>query len=454
MPRPLQPDLSGGPGQPQRRLQHCLSEFHASLTDHRPLGIAVSGGSDSLGLLCGLASILPPQKLVVLTVDHGLRPGSADEARRVKSLCRRLGVRHETLRWESGQPATGLQAAARAARYRLLAEASARLGLAAMLTAHTRDDQNETLTMRRARSSSDTAPGLAGIPPATLFDGRMWVLRPLLGIHRAEIRAFLRGAGVDWIEDPSNADLRFERVRVRSILGEAAAAAADPVNSGIAVARLELAGGAADFIDASCHFDAKDLVRVRISPDDAADVVASALEALIGLCGGASRTLDRRGKATLAGFLNSVASDGGNRTVSLGRTLIRRQGALLTLWREHRGIGKLDLPPGARGIWDGRYRVRNLSGKSHLSVSGDGSLQVSPSFSRDPDGTLPGWTVRDGVLGGFVCERLIGRSSHILPVHELPLAQALGRLARLKPLPSCPIVSLAGNPALLAVNLR
>ena len=213
----MMPDPSGGPAHKPPSLPQCLSEFLAGLTDHRPLGVAVSGGSDSLGLLFGLAALVPAVKLVALTVDHGLRPGSADEARWVKSRCRRLGIRHETLKWDSGQPATGLQAAARAARYRLMAEASARLGLSAVLTAHTRDDQSETLVMRRARSASEDAPGLAGIPPATLFEGRMWVLRPLIGLPRSTIRDFLGEKGVaDWIEDPSNSDPRFERVRVRT----------------------------------------------------------------------------------------------------------------------------------------------------------------------------------------------------------------------------------------------
>ena len=179
--------------------KNCLSRFCAELTDHRPLGIAVSGGSDSLGLLYGLAAILPPRKLVGLTVDHGLRSGSADEARRVKALCRRLGVRHETLNWQGPRPSSGVQAAARQARYRLLGDALARIGLAAVLTAHSRDDQLETLEMRRARSLSETATGLAGIPPASLFDGRLWVLRPLLGLPREGIRDVLREAGIAWI---------------------------------------------------------------------------------------------------------------------------------------------------------------------------------------------------------------------------------------------------------------
>lgn len=451
----MMPDPSGGPAQTPQQCLQCLREFLAGLTSPRPLGIAVSGGSDSLGLLYGLAALLPATRLVALTVDHGLRPGSADEARWVKSRCRRLGIRHETLRWESGQPATGVQAAARAARYRLMVEASARLGLGAVLTAHTRDDQNETLAMRRVRSSSDDAPGLAGIPPATLFDGRMWVLRPLLGLPRAAIRDFLRERGVgDWIEDPSNTDPRFERVRVRTRLSEEGAAVADPDAGRIAVARYQLACRVADFVDANCLVDVSGLVRMRFGPDDAADVTVAALEALIDLCGGAPRPIDRRGKATLAEFMRSFSADGNGQAISLGRTLIRRRGGCLTLRREGRGIADLTLAPGACGVWDRRFRVHNLSSKSVLKVSGGGNGGFMPCFSREA-GIFPAdLGMEDGVVGGFVCQPLAGRSSHILTVQQLPVAQALARLAKLKPFAKCPWANSLDIPALTAMKVQ
>jgi len=451
----MKPDRSGGSTQTRHQFQQCLSEFYTSLTDDRPLGVAVSGGSDSLGLLYGLATLVPPQKLVALTVDHGLRPASADEARWVKSRCRRLGIRHETLKWESGQPATGLQAAARAARYRLLVDVSARLGLAAVLTAHTRDDQNETLAMRRARSSSDHAPGLAGIPPATLFEGRMWVLRPLLGLDRTEIRDFLRSKDiVDWIEDPSNSDLRFERVRVRTRLRDEGSPPACPDGSNIAIARFQLASKAADFINSHCHVDANGLAWMQYSQDDAADVATAALEALIDWCGGALRPLDRRGKATLAEFLTADASGDGGRTISLGRTLIRCRGSFLTVRRECRDIPKLVLGPGASGVWDRRFRVHNLSNGSLLTVSGGGDGGVLPFFSRGRDRLSVDLAMEDGVVGGFVCQPLPGRSSHILPVHQLPLAQAVARLAKLKRFPECPWGNSLDIPALTAMKVQ
>ncbi len=455
MLRPVKPGGPDGSAQEPQHVQDCLSNFHASLTDRRPLGVAVSGGSDSLGLLYGLASLLPPEKLVALTVDHGLRQASADEARWVKAQCRRLGIRHGTLKWEGCKPASGVQAAARAARYRLLVDASARLGLAAVLTAHTRDDQNETVMMRRARSSSEDAPGLAGIPAATLFDGRMWVLRPMLGLCRETVRTFLRNQGVcDWIEDPSNADTQFERVRVRAQLNEAAGEAAVPDGSHIAEMRFRLASRAAQLIDAGCDVDADGLVWMRNWQTAPTDVVTAALEAIIDWQGGAVRPLDRRGKATLAGFLSSASKGERNSTVSLGRSLLQRRDACLSVRRECRDIGTLVLEPGQTGVWDRRFLIRNISRHSPLVVSGGGKNGVLPGFRRDPGQCSSQVSKDDGVIGGFICQPLLGRSSHILPVDQLPVAQALARLASHTAFPQCPWGNSRSVPGLTVIKVQ
>ncbi|MDP3522953.1 MAG: tRNA lysidine(34) synthetase TilS, partial [Hoeflea sp.] len=388
-------------------LEKCLSEFLSQVTDHRPLGVAVSGGSDSLGLLYGLARLVAPGRLFALTVDHGLRAGSAEEARQVKAHCRRLGVCHQTLHWEGGPPPTGLQAAARSARYRLLASAAARLGLAAVLTGHTRDDQQETLAMRRARSPSGGA-GLAGIPRATLFEERMWVLRPLLGLTRAEIRGFLRQARVDWIEDPSNSDARFERVRVRGLLTQSPADAAAPDGVSTAAGRLSLARRVAIHIDENCSWNADDMVLLRWRPEEDPVLLAAVIEALIELCGGAGRPPDRRGKATLAEALRLWAAspgDRGDRSLTLGRALVRLTNGDLEIRRERRGIEKASLAPGACCVWDGRYRIRNLDRNSPLELGGGGQNGVSPSFGRYLDGTVREWVSANGVEGGFLCRR-------------------------------------------------
>lgn len=411
-----------------------LSSFLHSLTDTRPLGVAVSGGSDSLGLLYRLSQIAAPERLVALTVDHGLREGSAEEARHVKSLSRRLGLRHETLVWKGDKPATGVQAAARAARYRLMSNAASRLGLAAVLTAHTADDQMETLWMRRARRPEETSAGLAGIPPATLFEGRMWVLRPWLDTDRAAIRADLAASGLSWIEDPANRDLRFERVRARQALAEGGMADRQIAREAT-TRRTLLARQAGALVHRHFRPGPDHSLHVSLDLQQPPQAVRLALEAAIGLCGGAARALDRRGKAALEELIHG---DRARQNVTLGRALLRRNGTELTIMRERRGLDRRTIAPGASDDWDGRFRIRNLDRRSPLSVFADVARPGAPLFSRDLGASSPLWRLDDGVAGGFVADALAGRYARILPVYETPLAQALADRVGAVAFPPCP----------------
>ena len=178
------------------------------------LAVAVSGGRDSIAL-----AVLTHQwagerhgRVLALVVDHGLRPESAGEARATCERLATLGIEAETLAWSGEKPATRIQQAARDARYRLLFEACLRHGILHLLTAHHADDQVETLAMRAARESGPD--GLAGM--AALVEHRnARLLRPLLAVPRARLTATLQARGIGWIDDPSNEDRRFERVRVR-----------------------------------------------------------------------------------------------------------------------------------------------------------------------------------------------------------------------------------------------
>jgi tRNA(Ile)-lysidine synthase len=180
----------------------------------RHVAVAVSGGSDSVALLAALARLRGP-KVSALTVDHGLRPESSLEGTTVSKWAADMGVPHVTLVWEGAKPATGIQAAAREARYRLLTAWCRANDAAQLLTAHTQDDQAETVLMRLARTSS--IESLAGIAKHGEWDG-VKVFRPLLGVSRNELRRFLTAIGQGWIDDPSNGDERFERVRIRQLM--------------------------------------------------------------------------------------------------------------------------------------------------------------------------------------------------------------------------------------------
>jgi len=177
-----------------------------------PVGIAVSGGPDSLALLL-LAHAAWPGRIRAATVDHRLRAESGDEADRVAALCAARGIPHAILVPE-GAITGSLQAAARTARYALLDQWRTREGASCVMTAHHADDQAETVLMRLNRGAG--VSGLAGIRKT---NGHL--LRPLLGWRRSELEAIVAAAGIVAVTDPSNSDPRFDRVRMRQALAAA-----------------------------------------------------------------------------------------------------------------------------------------------------------------------------------------------------------------------------------------
>ncbi len=178
------------------------------------LGVALSGGRDSLCLavLADEWAKAREGRAVALIVDHGLRRESAEEARFVCAMVEGLGIEGDVLCWTGGKPAHGIQEAARTARYGLLVEACRQRGILHLLVGHHAGDQAETVTMRRARGSGPD--GLAGMA-AQVEHRDVRLLRPLLPVSRDRLTATLVVRGLQWIDDPSNADLRFERVRLR-----------------------------------------------------------------------------------------------------------------------------------------------------------------------------------------------------------------------------------------------
>lgn len=192
--------------------------------DTRTLGLAVSGGSDSLAMLALAAEIRTHDgglSLAAVTVDHGLRPEAAAEADEVGRICRELGVPHSIVRWERADTGAVSQADARRARHLLLAAWAAAHDVGQIALAHTRDDRLETFLMR-ARQGSGWY-GLAGLMPHA--PSPVWpqgaalrLFRPLLAFTREDLRDDLRARGIAWIDDPSNAADRFERVRMRRLL--------------------------------------------------------------------------------------------------------------------------------------------------------------------------------------------------------------------------------------------
>ncbi len=206
-------------GPPAEAVERFAADLDALALPDARIGIAVSGGPDSLALLL-LAHAARPDRLEAATVDHGLRDESAGEAAMVSELCGKLGVPHRILIADWPEPPTAnVQASARAMRYRLLNQWAIERGLAAVATAHHADDQAETLLMRLLRGSG--VGGLGGTRRKRALSEEVLLVRPLLGWRKSELEALVNDAGLSPVDDPSNRDPKHDRSRIRKLLGSA-----------------------------------------------------------------------------------------------------------------------------------------------------------------------------------------------------------------------------------------
>jgi tRNA(Ile)-lysidine synthase len=410
---------------------------------------AVSGGGDSLALLFllkeHLARHAPGVGLLAVTVDHALRPEAAAEAGAVAALCGRFGVRHRTMRWDAAKPASGLQQAAREARYALLAQAAEEAGADLVFTGHTLDDQIETIAMRRKRGDGR---GLAGIAPATLYDSRFWIVRPLLDARRQALRSYLRGAGIEWNEDPSNEDPKYERARLRAMFahGEDAGCGrdAEPIEGmrEAAAKRVELGERAGAVIRRHARRLSPGLYRLgREFADRDRDAALYALRILLAVAGGRPQLPDASRSLALFGHM---AVPGARATLS--RSVVETRADGLYLRREWRG-----LPPSGRATpgrpWDDRYRIGTGAeegmeiapfGKEAAaawSVFGDGE---APFLRRAALAAEPALWRGSECLGPAPATAIAGPWARFLPSFDLAPAAAAVELIGGAPFPAPP----------------
>jgi tRNA(Ile)-lysidine synthase len=346
---------------------------------HRRFALAVSGGPDSLALLHLVAGWrarqAEPPDVHVFTLDHRLRPASEAESGHVAALCRVRGLPCRILRWEGEKPATGLQAAARAARQRLLGQAAAQARCSALVLAHHLDDQAETFLLRVARGSS--LHGLAAMrahsawPRGDLPD--LPVLRPLLGFAKARLIATCRAAGLAYAEDPSNDNPSYARARLRRAmpgLTEAGVTAARLAETAAVLAR------AAAVVDARIDAVLADACRqhpagpLRLTLEALSDLPEAfrlrLLERLLGIVG--TRGYPPR-RERLERFAATLLAGEGRAQATLSGVVARREGRWLFLWREpgRQGIaGARHQGPGAF-LWDGRFLLE-IAGTAVVEV--------------------------------------------------------------------------------------
>ncbi|GAB4263889.1 MAG: tRNA lysidine(34) synthetase TilS [Pararhodobacter sp.] len=341
------------------------------------VGVAVSGGGDSVAALVLACEALGVARVQAVTVDHGLRAESAQEAEGVARLCARLGVPHQVLRWNGRAVAGNMQDAAREARLSLIGD-WARGRVDAVLLGHTRDDQAETVLMRLARGSG--VDGLSGMAAERRAHGVLW-LRPLLGVSRAALRDALRARGFDWIEDPSNADSRFLRVRARQALAALAPLGIDAEGLVATAGRMRDARAALDAQTGAamaahvCEDRGTVLIgaEVRDLPDDIRHRLFARL--LMALSGapyrpryGALRRWLAAGHGPLMGCI------------------LAPEGTGFRLFREAAAVRHLEAP--ATGVWDRRWRAEGPVQATLRAMGDEGLVQLSAQAAR---GLHPHW---------------------------------------------------------------
>lgn len=356
------------------------------------IAVAVSGGGDSLALLLLLAEWTSARgkKLSVMTVDHGLREAALGEALYVGSFCRRLGVSHRILSWDGSKPVSGLANAARAARYELMAAHCAHRGVKALVLGHTRDDQAETVLMRLRRKAGGNR-GLSGMAGETLFSPSPLVavklFRPLLGVSRADLRLFLSQENVRWVDDPTNEDMSYERVRVRHMLTAAPSFREELISySGILSRdRGALAAAVAAFIAQYCRATAFDCVTVERCGLDRAprSVAVLAVQALLSVLGG---------RDYLPPAEKVLAMLEERRPTTLARTHARWSALHLVMHREVRGL-PLPFPLQEEpSLWDGRFWIsRGAGAPERVEVRAGADLVAADAgFMQACSGFSPG----------------------------------------------------------------
>jgi tRNA(Ile)-lysidine synthase len=347
-------------------LRAALPDLFAPVAGERSIGLAVSGGPDSLALLVLAAEwargLAEPTRLVAYSLDHGLRPEAGAEVAMVEREAARLGVSARGLRWTGPKPVAGRQAAARVARYRLIGEAMRADGASVLLTGHHQDDQAETVLMRLAHGSG--LAGLGGMEPFAEIEG-VRVFRPLLAVPRQALAAVVAEAGLTPATDPSNADPHYERARWREAGPQLAALGLD----GAAVARFARRAGEAD--EALAAWAGMALAELAVFDGlGAAQLPAAGLPglpravgvrlvaALLAAVGGGQRP---HALGAIERLHDRLVADHRFAGATVSGVTVRRRGEALWFAREpgRRPLPAAELGPGAALLWDGRFRIAN-----------------------------------------------------------------------------------------------
>ena len=374
---PASPDLEG--------LTGGVLDRRLLAKSPRPVAVALSGGGDSLALLL-LAQAWAKRAgrdLLVLTVDHGLQPESGAWTEACSATAARLGLAFQALTWTGEKPGTGLSAAARQARHRLLAGAARRAGARVILMGHTADDILEARLMR-ARGSTTPDPREWSPSPAWPEGRGVFLLRPLLGLRRADIRAWLAGQGETWIEDPANASPASARATARR---DIALGASGPAPDGDEASARGLA--------LACEMDGHGILTIgrQALLAEPMGAVARFLSAACLSAAGTDRPPARARVVPLAERLRGREAF----AATLAGARIEADDGEVRILREageaaRGGLRPLTLAAGETGVWDGRFEitadrpmriVASAGLRSQLPPADQMRLMALPARARD-----------------------------------------------------------------------
>ncbi len=356
------PTTAADPALPNLTEDFAATLRHMDVAPH--VAIAVSGGGDSVALMhltsdWAKAASRDPKTIFVLTVDHGLRESAAQEVEQVARWAEALGFEHHGLRWEGAKPKSRLQEKARDARYQLLCGWCADHNVPDLMVGHTSDDQLETVGMRLLKGSG--TKGLAGMQAIKMGPRGVRILRPLLQASRTELREVLKSHRASWFEDPSNENLQFERIRMRTALGgdasEALSQGLGHLNTEASAAREALEQATDDLLRDGVDLHeggwvSIDLAIMRSAPRI---IAAHGFSRLIQALGGAPY---QPHQSALANLLDAAFGPT-FKAATLGGCIIAAHGAgKLVIGREARNITSLALTAGQEALWDHRFNVR------------------------------------------------------------------------------------------------
>ena len=399
----------------------------------------MSGGADSLALMLLTAAWCKKHKApppLALTVDHGLRAESRAEAVQVADWARACAIPHETLTWIGKKPTQNIQAQARDARYRLLGERMRAAGLRCLLTGHTLDDQAETFLLRLARGSGlDGLSGMASLAPFPLSGFHdLTIARPLLSFSHARLTATLTALGQPWLSDPSNANDRFARVKIRNAAAALHDAGLTNERIAAAAAHLDRAREAIETTVAALLAAAVEvtpwgyaLVNTQRFAGAPREVALRALARLVEVVGGGAYPPRFEQTEAALDWLTATPTKPAGRTLG-GCRLARRDANIVLATREEAALAKeapdLTVEPGMTGLWDRRFLIsvpKTAKGRVDVRQLGQAGLKA------------------------------VGKGAHLPPVEPRRIAAGLPALWRRDRLVAAPLIAFAGDePAISA----